>query len=195
MTADFQMPISPADILSIKAHQPSLSPGQRLFDHALALYAWYLAWTRYPQDQHKAFEDLLCIMRIAQVSIQGGMFLSDDQERTALGHLFLLVEDLSSGKLLQKKIPERIHQILEDLTHKNDKAQIISLLTIIEFSIPHASNISLKGYILELISRINPELKDRNASVIVQELKKILKTPSSCIDKMKEAIFMATITP
>ena len=127
----FHAPLSP----TYKEHSPLDTPGvgQKLFDTTLDFYAWYLSWVREPNLHSPTFKILSQIMRIAQVSLTGGRYLSEKDEAHALLKLEQLKDKLFDGTIKSEEILGSLSDILENVIHCNPKARLVSYITEIEY--------------------------------------------------------------
>ncbi|GAB4184486.1 MAG: hypothetical protein Tsb0015_00470 [Simkaniaceae bacterium] len=182
---DFQAPISPKWLDYSPPYPSGSSFGNKLFENVSHFYAWYLSWDSKPSNHTETFELLSRIMRIAQVSKEGGNFLSSFQEKDALEAFSDLSDDLSYGKLENPEINDRLNKILAHLTDNNPKAKVVSYITSLEYLInirnadiiPKPLLEDFKAQFSSLIEKLNPNLSDINAEAISRHLKEILQSP------------------
>jgi hypothetical protein len=164
--------------------------GQKLFDCATDFYAWYMSWDNSPSNHSQTFRVLSQIMRIAQVSVDGGNYLSDKQENQALASLGHLKEHLFDGHMKTDEILSNLTDVLQTLIIDNPKARVIAHATEMEYvfcihpppSSSTAASEDLQQYLAMVIQNVNPSLLDIHAYGIAQSMAKILEEASSIAD-------------
>jgi hypothetical protein len=174
--------------------------GQRLFDDITAFYSWYVAsWclsTNEPSSSESAKKNdlarkvLSLIKRIAEVSMNGGYFLSEKEEIKAVNELSDILQDLNSGRLRKQALPTALVQLMGDLTNANPKAKVVWQTTELEYLLcinpspgqSAAMTEQYRGTLSLIIQKINPEMRDINASAISQGLSQILENPDAITD-------------
>ncbi|MBS0654137.1 MAG: hypothetical protein JSR39_11510 [Verrucomicrobia bacterium] len=197
---DFEAPISPWTDREYPSIKGSSRPnGQKLFDQVSEFYAWYMSWDITPRDHAKTFELLSRIMRIAQVSKDGGLFLSDEDEENALKSLSSLREDLFDGLFHHQDIGQNLLKIIQMLTTTNPKARLVARTNELEYILciygPPSQNEEEKGryqrLLDQILKKVTPSLLDTHAHAVSQGLLKIIENPNA-IDNFHEAILQAT---
>lgn len=194
-----------------RAQVPSFGDiyGQRLFDDVTAFYSWYVsAWylssgefvsSESSQKNDTTRKILSLIKRIAEVSMSGGGFLSEKEESRALDGLSEILQDLNNGSLRKQQLPEALLQLADTLTANNPKAKLVSQTTELEYlfcinpSPMQSTDLTQKYQQLFtlIIEKINPQMRDINASAISRGLSQILENPHRSADmsgKIHEAI-------
>jgi hypothetical protein len=207
LNRDYQVPGPiPQPILTKELISSSGQPlGQRLFDDTTEFYSWYVSsW--YMSDGGAASAEILqksestrkilsLLKRIAEVSMNGGNFLTEKEEVHALNDLSNILQDLNSGKLRKQHLPDALFQVMEDLIQNNPKAKVVSQVTELEYYLcinPPAgqsleSTIQYQKVLNRVTERISPQMRDINASAIAQGLSQILENPSG-VENIYQAI-------
>jgi hypothetical protein len=179
-------------------------PGQQLFNDVTEFYCWYVSsW--YMPDGHSEMSKkgdatrkiLSLIKRIAEVSINGGQFLTETEASKAVNELNNVIQDLNSGQLRKKDLPEALLQVMVNLTEQNPKAKVVCQTTELEYRLcinPPANQTSevtaqYQKALANIIQGI-PKMRDINASAISQGLSQILDN-SSGMKNVAEAINQA----
>ena len=158
-------------------------PGQRLFNEVTEVYIWYVSSSWYHMEGDSERNMLSRIKRIAEVSMQGGNYLSGQEDVEATTRLKDLFQDLNSGKLRRQDLPQALNEMLTQLTHTNPKAKVVSQATELEYRLcinppPDQSPEVTEHYrqiLLTIIQGITPQLTEINASAIAQGLTQILE--------------------
>ncbi len=188
---DFEAPISPWTDRVYSSISSSAKPGgEKLFDQVSEFYAWYMSWDISPKEHAQTFEYLSRIMRIAQVSKDGGHYLSDSEEQKALKSLSSLREDLYDGFCRQQEIPKNLLKIIQVLTEANPKSRLVARTNQLEYMLcVHAlaskdpeQNARYQFLLNQIISKVNPALLDTHAHAVSQGLLKIIETPKAIPD-------------
>ncbi len=167
--------------------------GHRLFDDTTEFYSWYVtswylsgnepSFSESSQKSDAARKILSLIKRIAEVSMNGGYFLSEAEESKAVDGLSDIMQDLNSGRLRKQDLPEALLKLMFEMTESNPKAKVVAQTTELEYRLcinpsPEQSSALTQQYqeaLSQIIHRINPKLLDINASAISQGLSQILE--------------------
>ena len=170
-----------------KNREPLQAYGQQLFDQVSEFYAWYLSWNTAPKAHAQAFELLSRIMRIAQVSKEGGLFLTQDEEQKALSVLNTLREELFNGLCHHQEIPSYLLKIIQTLTLANPKARLVARANELEYLLcvraPAAEGRARYQLLLDhIVNQVNPQLPNTYAHAISQGLAKIIENPGAVAD-------------
>lgn len=173
--------------------RPGAAPGQRLYDRITEVYTWYIsnwyAFGRRAYESNRGDLDeqirrtLTHIKRIADVSLQGGDFLTRSEEERTLAKLGDLIEDVSSGQTSRHELPDALARLTSELTSKNPKAKLVFQATELEYLLcinpiagqPADLTASYEQMLSQIIRQITPQMPDHNASAISQGLAKILE--------------------
>jgi hypothetical protein len=176
------------------------APGQTLFNCASEFYAWYGSWDLLPEQHADTFARLSELMQIAHVSLSGGRYLTEKEERRAVDSLMQLREDLYIGAVKQEEILKTLLAILQQLTESNPKAKLVSCATQLEYRLcirPRKNDapqsvercrVTLEG----IISQVRPDLLDINAYAAAQGLANLLAHIDAIEDAcaaLQEAIY------
>ncbi len=180
-------------ILANALLRPGAVPGQRLYDRVTEVYTWYVSnWYTFGKrtsdsNRFKADEQirrtLTHIKRIADVSLQGGAFLSPKEEERTLEKLSDLIEDVRSGQTSRQELPDALLRLTSELTSHNPKAKLVFQATELEYLLcvnpaagqPSDLTASYQQMLSQVIRQITPHMPDHNASAISQGLAKILE--------------------
>jgi hypothetical protein len=188
---------------------PSRPAGQLLFSDVTEFYSWYVScW--YLSDGHYPSEEvtqrsettrriLSLIKRIAEVSIQGGNFLSEIEEYHTIHALNNVFQDLNSGKLRKQNLPEALGEVLASIIEHNPKAKVVFQTTELEYRLcinppadqPAELTAHYQKILAQIIQKITPQMRDINASAIAQGLSKILENhlgSKSIAEALNEAV-------
>jgi hypothetical protein len=205
-SGDYGIPGSPHPLPSSELlSRPGQPLGQRLFDDITEFYSWYVSsW--YMSDGGTASIETLqrsestrkilsLIKRIAEVSMNGGNFLSEKEETEALNQLSNILQDLNSGKLRKQALPDALFLVMESLTQNNPKAKVVFQTTELEYRLcinppPGQSSELTTQYqqiLTQIIQGINPHMRDINASAISQGLSQILENLGS-VDNIHQSL-------
>jgi hypothetical protein len=186
---DFQAPLSPTTGQFYANHPPTSSHpcGEMLSQQITDFYAWYMAWDSSLHTHAHHFQLLSQIKRIAQVSVEGGGFLSEQEEKKALERLNNLRSGLYDGNISQQEIKEHLAHIVDDLTTSNHKARLVSHTTELEYRLcihpPKDQNPALTAVFKELlnqvIAQIQPNLHDQEAQSMDQGIAQMLRNLST----------------
>jgi hypothetical protein len=206
LNGDYRIPspprfLGPSEPLSHTGHLP----GQRLFDDITEFYSWYISsWymsdgrTASPESLQKSESTrkiLSLLKRIAEVSMNGGHFLTEKEEMRALNALSNILQDLSSGNLRKQDLPDALFQVLVNLTENNPKAKVVFQTTELEYLFcinppsgqPSGLTMRYQQLFTQIIQGISPQMRDINASAIAQGLSRILENPNA-IENINQAI-------
>lgn len=178
----FEAPLSPIQGCSSHPHEHI---GKKLFENALAFYAWYLAWDTNPFSHAKAFKVLSQILHIAKVSLSGGHYLKEVEEQKAISLLSQMKEKLFNGSIRSEQILETLLRILHTLEEANPKARLVALTTEYEYrycidtieKLSEDKKAACRKKLYELLDHITPELLDMNAHAIAQSIAQLIESP------------------
>lgn len=195
---DFQAPLSP---WTHREHSPRKRDkrlsGQILFEQVADFYAWYLSWVKTPQAHAKTFELLSRLMRIAQVSKDGGFFLSEEEEEKALKALSILRENLFDGLCRQHEIRESLLHMIQGLIAGNPKARLVARTNELEYILCIYAETSVEEKARyqrlfdEVLKKVTPSLLDIHAHAVSQGLLRIIEKPGA-FENVEQAILKAT---
>ena len=183
---NFQAPISPFNPSYNNLHYPAHSQqnitGQKLFDLASSLYAWFGSIDNKPQEHIPIYEGLSTIMLLSKINIEGGNYMTVFEEHQALSILEELGQDLYFGNKTHKEIPEVLIHIIQVLTETNYKAKLVSLTIQLDYRLRiHALDekspemqTTLKLLFESILLTISPSLNENNAQAVAQQLSLIL---------------------
>lgn len=151
--------------------------GHKLLQEIDDFYISYGNWrTEYPEN----FQCFSLIKRIAEVSINGGGYLSDQDEKELVASLNEIREGLYAGNIKHQHIPSSMNQLIISLIEKNPKAKLVAYVIELEyfFHDDRQPQIELKNMALGLIStiltKVTPLLSDMNAHAAAKELSMLL---------------------
>jgi hypothetical protein len=190
---DFQAPISPfsSSYYIVISISPSKVPtGQKLFDLAASLYAWFGSIDSKPREHLPIYEELSTIMLLAKCNMNGGNYMTVFEEHQGFSTMEQLCQDLYLGNKTSKEIPDVLGIVIQGLTENNYKAKLVSLIIQLDYRLrihpvyekgEEVQKI-LKELFEELLLTINPSLNENNAQAVAQQLTMIL----SHLDKDKE---------
>ncbi len=167
--------------------------GQRLYDEVTEVYTWYISSWYTPSVATSSLEGaqanetirktLSQIKRIAEVSIQGGSFLSEREEQKALDRLRDVLQDWNSGELRKQEIPHALYRLVDELTGQNPKARVVFQTTELEYRLcinpPQGQPPDLTERYRQVLAgnilKITPDLHDVHAGGISQGLSRVLE--------------------
>jgi hypothetical protein len=206
LSREYRVPGPPRALSSSElSSHPGQPLGQRLFDDVTEFYSWYVSsWymsdgetasTETLQKSESTRKVLSLIKRIAEVSMNGGNFLTEKEEMHALNQLSNILQDLNSGKLRKQDLPDALFLLLENLVQNNPKAKVVFQTTELEYRLcinppPGQSSESMNQYqrvLNQIIQGITPQMRDMNASAIAQGLSRILENPDA-VENINQAI-------
>lgn len=171
--------------------------GKSLLEDITSFYSWFVsswylsdATPETSQKDDSSRKILSLIKRISEVSVNGGFILSENEELKAIQFLQDIHQDLLNGSLRKQDLPTALVQLMNDLTHRNPKAKVVSQTTELEYLLcinpsPHQSEKSTEEYrslLSQIIQKVNPQMPDINASAISQGLSYILEDPDAIPD-------------
>jgi hypothetical protein len=201
VSGNFQVPPWPPQPGSVPL-QPEYPSGELLFDEITEFYSWYVYACLDPtisqensKSSHSIPKILSVMKRIAEVSMNGGNFLSQQDELRAIESLSNILHDLKSGKLRRQDLPDALKQITDTLTNGNPKAKVVSQTTELEYRLcinpSREQSSELTGKYQKILSRIIEKIgsgmPEINASAIAQNLLHILDNTPEITD-IHEAI-------
>jgi hypothetical protein len=197
LSSDYRMPDPSRAMPSSELISQRQPRGQRLFDNVTEFYSWYISsWymadggTASPETLQKSESTrkiLSLIKRIAEVSKDGGNFLTETEEIIALNAFSNVLQDLNSGKLRKQNLPDALFEIIENLTRDNPKAKVVFQITELEYRLcinpplgqSSELTVQYQQVLTQIIQGITPQLQDINASAIAQGLSQILENSST----------------
>jgi hypothetical protein len=195
---DFHAPISPFPRhgeLSSFSNNKSVS-GQKLFDQASELYAWYGSWDNFPCDHVSTYEHLSTIMLLARTHMRGGNYIKDLEEEKAYSLLIQLRHELYLGNKTHKEIPESLDSIIKILTEENAKAKLVALAIKLDYRIrlhpfsqqtPEVEE-NIKKILDSILCKVTPDLTESKAQAVAQGLSKVLEKVSAINSASAEEI-------
>jgi hypothetical protein len=157
---------------------------------AQEFYLWYLTQNPNYQDHKNTKKYLSILMRIAQVSLRGGHFIKEKEEKLACDQVNCLRNEFKDGHIKHFELPSLLEPIIQNLTQANIKAKVVAHTTELEYILciqpihkhPQETIDNFQKILNHIIEQITPDLPEYKAQAVAQGLFQILHHASEIPD-------------
>lgn len=176
--------------------------GQKLFEQASELYAWYGSWDKSPCDHTATYEHLSTIMLLAKMHIEGGNYLRAHEEEKAFSDLLQLCHELYLGSKTDKHLPESLESIIDILTEENARAKLVAITIKLDYRIrirpciEQTADEGIQALLHAILSKVTADLTEDRAQIAAQKLSELLEgvsgekgiSENEVIERLNEAV-------